>query len=152
MFDGSVVGALFYKLPVIVRVLIIVIPLLAIASTPVAIHYANVKTEATGRVESRRPGDHFFWPESTTLTVLDDVNLEFPPTFAADEAGVTKYLQAQNQKYTVEFHKYRNSDDIEKIIVHLKAGTMLKIPTSIGGTIAKEGDKPKRFQIQLMGE
>lgn len=143
---------LFYKLPLIVRVLIIVVPVLAIASTPVAVHYANLETEAKGRTESRRPGDHFFWPESTTLTVLDDVNLEFPPTFATNEVGVTKYLQALNQKYTVEFRKYRNSDDVEKIIVHLKAGTTLKIPTSIGGTIAKEGDKPKRFQIQLMGE
>jgi hypothetical protein len=146
-FDASIIGKYFYKLPKIVRVLIILIPLLAIASTPVALHYANLKIEATGRIETRRPGDRFFWAEGTTLTALDDVQLEFPPSFATDEAGVAKYLQAQNQTYTVEFHKYRNSDDVEKIIVRIKAGTTLKIPTSIGGTIAKEGDKPKRFQI-----
>src|SRR5690242_19409723 len=127
-FDASIVGALFYKLPKIVRLLIIAIPLLAIASTPVLIHYANLKIEATGRIETRRPGDRFFWPEDTTLTVLDDVQLEFPPSLATDEAGVAKYLHAQNQPYTIEFHKYRNSDDIEKIIVRIKAGTTLKIP------------------------
>jgi hypothetical protein len=153
-FDASIVGHYFYKLPKLARVLIIAVPILLIALAPVGIYYAYQTTEATGRVESRRPGEHLLLMEGTTLTALDDVQLEFPPTLATDDAGVTSYLQPLDlaHKYVVEFHKDPRGERVDKILVRLKSGTRLRIASDVGTTIAKEGDKPKRFQIHLMGE
>jgi hypothetical protein len=152
-FDRSIVAHYFYKLPRIVRVLIVLLPILAILAAPFGIYYAYQTTEATGRIETRHPGDHIILRECT-MTVLDDVQLEFPPTLATDEAGMATYLQPldPNQKLTVEFHKDPRGERVDKILVKIKAGTNLRVASDVGAMITKEGEKPKRFQIHLVGE
>lgn len=153
-FDASIVGHYFYKLPRIVRVLIIVLPIALIVAAPFGIYYAYQTTEVSGRIDVRKPGDPMILMGGTNLTTLDDVNLEFLPTVAKDEAGMAGFLQTADpgQKYTVEFRKDRRGERVEKIVVHLKSGTHVRIANDVAATIAKEGDKPKRFQIHLMGE
>jgi hypothetical protein len=153
-FDASVAGHYFYKLPTLVRALIIVLPVLALIAGSVGIYYAYQTTEATGRIDSYRPGSPFTLMEGSILTPLDDVQLEFRPSVAKDEAGMVSYLHPvdPNQSYAVEFRKDPRGERVDKILVRLKRGTRLRVANNVAGTIAKEGEKPKRFQIHLMGE
>jgi hypothetical protein len=154
LFDASIVGHYFYKLPAIVRVLIIALPIAAMVIAPFGIYYAYQTPEASGRIDTRRPGDRLILMGGTNLTFLDDVDLEFLPTVATDESGIGNFLQTTDptQKYAVEFRKDKRGERVEKIVVHLKSGTHLRVANDVAATVAKEGDKPKRFQIHLMGE
>lgn len=152
MFEQSTLGRMFDKLPRAARLAIIWIPLLLVVVVPIVIYYAVQTTEAHGVMTTRRPGERIVWMEGTTLTALDDLEIQFSGAIASDETALSTYIQPLNKNYTIEPHIDTRTHRVDKLLLRLKSGAKLHVISSIAGTVGGEDKRPRRIQIHAMGE